>query len=153
MALRVLAHVGGLSLACGVAGCPRWTLAAAALPASVLAYTALGACTQAGVGLTTVQGTLWPSLWLSLWLTLWPTLWPTLWASLAHSLARSLGIFGHLWPTLGRADASGPRVGMLDGLLLMGHRWDAMPELQAVLNCWIFYTACSGALLLLAVMS
>ena len=59
MALRVLAHVGGLSLACGVAGHPRWTLTAAALPASVLAYTALGACTQTGVTLVAVQGTVW----------------------------------------------------------------------------------------------
>ena len=92
LGLRVLAHVGGLGVACGVAGRPPWTLAAAALPALTLAYAAAAACTQTGVGVVTTQA-------------------------------------------------------MLDALLLMGHRWDQTPELQAVLNCWIFYIAGSGAVL------
>ena len=41
---------------------------------------------------------------------------------------------------------------MLDVLLLMGHRWDAKPMLSAVLNCWIFYIAACGCLLLQVVL-
>jgi hypothetical protein len=36
---------------------------------------------------------------------------------------------------------------MLDVLLLMGHRWDAAPAVEAVLNCWIVYIAGCGCLL------
>ena len=36
---------------------------------------------------------------------------------------------------------------MLDVLLLMGHRWDTEPAVEAVLNCWIVYIAGSGCLL------
>ena len=97
LALRCLAHIGGMAIACGLAGRPQWTLALAVLPAYDLAYTAASVCTQSAVATVTVQA-------------------------------------------------------MLDVLLLMGHRWDAKPMLSAVLNCWIFYIAACGCLLLQVVL-
>ena len=124
LALRCLAHGGGLALACGVAGRARWTLGAAVLPAAELVYAATAVCEQVP-----------PS------------------ARAAAKLRGAAAKHQRWLNGVQRAVATVTVQAMLDVLLLMGHRWDAEPAVEAVLNCWIVYIAGCGCLLAQTVIS
>ena len=120
LALRILAHVGGLALACGVAGPPSWTLGGVVLPMMALMYMAASVCTQTGGVIATLQ-----------------------------AMLDALLLLGHRWDQVCHLAIALLLVALGTRFMYIT-RSQQVPSLEAVLNCCVFYMASCGTLLLLA---